>query len=119
LCIEALTDGIVHAELAAFLVCSPQHPCRDGDGSASASALTGARQRGYRAGRLLSRCPFRPRALHRPETVALDIAWSGLVYCGGVAPTVTDEAIALIHSACTGRTSSRIVRSAAHAHRAR
>ena len=92
----------MHAELAAFLVAAKRDThAADGDGSASASALTGARQRDYRAGRFAYRdVHFGLARFTGQETVALDdrVIWS-MVYCGGVAPAVTDEAaIALIHS---------------------
>jgi hypothetical protein len=92
----------MHAELAAFLVAAKRDThASDGNGAASASALTGARQRDYRTGRLAYRdVHFGLARFTGQETVALDdrVIWS-MVYYGGVAPTVTDEAaIALIHS---------------------
>ena len=62
-------------------------------------ALTGARQRDYRAGRFAYRdVHFGLARFSGQETVALDdrVIWS-LVYCGGVAPGVID--IAATHAA--------------------
>lgn len=92
----------MHAGLAAFLVAAKRDAhASDGSGAASASALTGAKQRDYRAGRFAYRdVHYGLARFGGQETVALDdrVIWS-MVYCGGVTPTVTDEAaIALIHS---------------------
>ena len=89
-------------DLAAFLVAAKRSThAADGIGSASASVPTGARRRDYRAGRFAYRdVHFGLARFTGQETVALDdrVVWS-MVYCGGVAPVVTDEAaIALIHS---------------------
>ena len=89
-------------DLAAFLVAAKRSThAADGIGSASASVPTGARRRDYRAGRFAYRdVHFGLARFIGQETVALDerVIWS-MVYCGGVAPAVTDEAaIALIHS---------------------
>jgi hypothetical protein len=90
------------SDLAAFLVAAKRNThASDGNGETSASALTGAKQRDYRAGRFAYRdVHFGLARMTGQETVALDdrVIWS-MVYCGGVAPTVTDEAaVALIHS---------------------
>ena len=46
----------MHSDLAAFLVAAKRNThAADGTGSASASALTGARQRDYHAGRFAYR----------------------------------------------------------------
>ena len=92
----------MHDELAAFLVAAKRNTnAFDGNGSAVATVLTGARQREYRAGRFAYRdVHFGMARFTGQETVALDdrVVWS-MVYCGGVATDVTDEAaIALIHS---------------------
>jgi hypothetical protein len=92
----------MHSDLAAFLVAAKRNThAAGGVGSASASAMTGARRRDYRAGRFAYRdVHFGLARFSGQETVALDerVIWS-MVYCGGVAPAVTDEAaIALIHS---------------------
>jgi hypothetical protein len=92
----------MHDELAAFLVAAKRDAhAADGSGAASASALTGARQRDYRAGRFAYRdVHFGLARFTGQETVALDdrVIWA-MVYCGGVAPAVTDEAaVAVIHS---------------------
>ncbi len=92
----------MHAELAAFLVAAKRNThAADGAAAASASVLTGARQRDYRAGRVAYRdVRFGMARFSGQETVAQDdrVIWS-MVYCGGVAPAVTDEAaVALIHS---------------------
>jgi hypothetical protein len=92
----------MHAELAAFLVAAKRNThASDGNGASSASALTGAKQRDYRAGRFAYRdVHFGLARFTGQETVALDdrVVWS-MVYSGGVAPGVIDEAaIALIHS---------------------
>jgi hypothetical protein len=92
----------MRSDLAAFLVAAKrQTHASDGNRSAVATALTGARQQEYRAGRFSYRdVHFGLARFTGQETVALDdrVIWS-MVYCGGVAPTVTDEAaIALIHS---------------------
>ena len=84
----------MHAELAAFRVAAKLNThASDGSGSASASALTGARQRDYRAGRCAYRdVHFGLARFTGQETVALDdrVVWS-MVYCGGVAPDVTNR----------------------------
>jgi hypothetical protein len=92
----------MHAELAAFLVTAKRNThASDGGGAASASASSGARQRSYRAGRFAYRdIHFGLARFSGQETVALDerVIWS-MVYCGGVAPSVTDEAaVALVHN---------------------
>jgi uncharacterized protein DUF5680 len=92
----------MHDGLADFLVAAKRDThAADGNGAASASALSGAKQRDYRAGRFAFRdIHFGMARFTGQETVALDdrVIWS-MVYCGGVAPAVTDEAaIALIHS---------------------
>jgi hypothetical protein len=92
----------MHAELAAFLVAAKRNiHATDGDGTASSSALSGAKRRDYRAGRYAYRdLRFGLARFTGQETVALDdrVIWS-MVYCGGVALNVTDEAaVALIHS---------------------
>jgi hypothetical protein len=92
----------MHNELAAFLVAAKRNThASDGNGSASASALTGAKQQDYRAGRFAyHEVHFGLARFTGQETVALEdrVIWS-MVYCGGVSPAVTDEAtIALIHS---------------------
>jgi hypothetical protein len=92
----------MHAELAAFLVAAKRDThAADGTGTACASASTGARQCDYRAGRFAYRdIHFGLARFCGQETVALDdrVIWS-MVYCGGVAPAVTDEAaIALVHN---------------------
>ena len=92
----------MHDGLADFLVAAKRDThAADGNGAASASALSGAKQRDYRAGRFAFRdIHFGMARFTGQETVALDdrVIWS-MVYCGGVAPSVTDEAaVALIHS---------------------
>ena len=92
----------MRSDLAAFLVAAKRSThASDGNGSAVATAPTGARQREYRAGHFAYRdVHFGLARFTGQETVALDdrVIWS-MVYCGGVAPDVTDEAaIALIHS---------------------
>jgi hypothetical protein len=103
----ALTDeDRLHNELAAFLVAAKRNThAADGHGTCSASTPTGARRRDYRAGRFAYRdVHFGLARFSGQETVALDqrVIWS-MVYCGGVASGVTDEAaVALIHS-CLGQ----------------
>ena len=92
----------MHPDLAAFLVAAKRSThASDGGGSVVAAAPTGARQREYRAGRFAYRDRhFGLARFTGQETVALDdrVIWS-MVYGGGVAPEVTDDAaIALIHS---------------------
>ena len=92
----------MHDGLADFLVAAKRDThAADGNGAASASALSGAKQRDYRAGRFAFRdIHFGMARFTGQETVALDdrVIWA-MVYCGSVAPAVTDEAaIALIHS---------------------
>ncbi len=92
----------MHAELAAFLVAAKRSShAFDGHRSTVATVLTGARQREYQAGRFAYRdVHFGLARFSGQETVSQDdrVIWS-MVYCGGVAPAVTDEAaVALIHS---------------------
>jgi hypothetical protein len=92
----------MYADLAAFLAAAKRNiHASDGTGSAVATAPNGARRREYGVGRFAYRdVHFGLVRFTGQETVALDdrVIWS-MVYCGGVAPGVADEAaIALIHS---------------------
>jgi Domain of unknown function (DUF5680) len=93
----------MHAELAAFLVAAKRNGhASDSNGAASVSALTGTRQRDYRAGRFAYRdVHFGFARFTGQETVALDdrVIWS-MVYCGGIAPDVTDAAVVAIIYSC-------------------
>ena len=90
------------SELPAFLVAAKRtaHAAQS-DGATVAPALAGSRQFEYRAERLVYRdIRFGMARFAGQETVTIDdrAIWS-MVYCGGIAPSVTDDAmIAIIHS---------------------
>jgi hypothetical protein len=90
------------SELPAFLVAAKQtaHAAAK-DGAAVRPVLVGSHQFEYRAGRFVYRdIRFDIARFAGQETVTVDSwpIWS-MVYCGGIAPAVADEAaIALIHS---------------------
>jgi Domain of unknown function (DUF5680) len=93
----------MHSELSAFLVAAKRNAhAFSGDEASVPPALLGSKQLEYRVGRFAYRqIHFGMARFSGQETVALDdrVIWS-MVYCGGVAPDVTDDAVVAIIYSC-------------------